>query len=71
MVSRRRVARFAIAFALLCPLAVGVASAQRQEARSWIRDYERYVGPASANGARAEPSGSARVALKATIRAAF
>lgn len=99
MVSRRRVGRFAFAFALICPLAVGVASArnpahvpgpalpnhrltygegrvglasaQRQEATNWIKAYKRYVGPARANGGRAARSGSARVALKATIRAAF
>jgi hypothetical protein len=50
---------------------VGLASAQRQEATNWIKAYKRYVGPASVNGGRAARSGSARVALKATIRAAF
>jgi hypothetical protein len=57
--------------ALVCSGRLSLASAQRQEAANWITAYKRYVGPTSAHGARSAPSGSARVALRGTIRAAF
>jgi glycosyl hydrolase family 99 len=56
---------------LVCSGRVSLASAQRQVAANWIKAYKRYVGPKSANGATAVPSGSATVALTGTIRAAF
>ena len=57
--------------ALVCSGRLSLASARRQEAANWITAYKRYVGPRSANGARAAPSGSASGALTGTIRAAF
>ncbi len=56
---------------LVCSGRLSLASAQREEAANWIKAYKRYVGPASANGVTAAPSGSAPVALRRTIRAAF
>ena len=56
---------------LVCSGRLSLALARRQEAANWIKAYKRYVGPASANGATAAPSGSSAVARRATIRAAF
>jgi hypothetical protein len=57
--------------ALVCAGRLSLTSARRQEAANWIRAYKRYVGPRSLNGATAAPFGSAPVALRARVRAAF